>query len=113
MDSLQIAGCNILTDPIFSERASPCQLFGPKRIIPVPKGSLSDLISNLPPIDLVVISHNHYDHLCSSTVDVLHKAFRPMFFVPMGVGDWMRRRRINRVTEIDWWQSSSSVMPNS
>ena len=101
---LQIAGRSILTDPIFSARASPVPLAGPKRRQP-PGVRLRDL----PHIDLVVISHNHYDHLDARSVRALarQRGGPPRFAVPLGLERWFARhvRRLGRdfVTSLDWW----------
>lgn len=94
-------GLNLLTDPIFSERASPVPFAGPKRHQP-PGVSLADL----PRIDLVIISHNHYDHLDEPSVRALaaQPGGSPLFVVPLGLKAWMEKRGITRVVELDWWQ---------
>ena len=89
---LQVAGKNILTDPLFSERASPVQWAGPNRVAP-----LGLPLEDLPPIDMVVISHDHYDALDKPTINKLHQ--RPggehtTFFVPLGLKDWFNKRGI-------------------
>ncbi|CAG2130054.1 MBL fold metallo-hydrolase [Ralstonia mannitolilytica] len=85
---LQIGGLNVLTDPVFSNRASPLPFAGPRRHQP-PGLSLSQL----PHIDLVLISHNHYDHLDKASVRALMRqpGGAPMFFVPLGVERWFAR----------------------
>jgi L-ascorbate metabolism protein UlaG (beta-lactamase superfamily) len=98
---LQMEGKNILTDPHFSERASPVQWAGPKRV--VPPGVALD---NLPIIDIVIISHDHYDSLDRHTIDQLHKrkgGQETMFFVPLGLGEWFQRMGVSNVIEMDWW----------
>jgi len=99
---LQLGGMNILTDPQFSERASPVSFAGPKRAVPLPLG-----IDELPRIDVVVISHNHYDHLDLPTVKQLAAApaGSPLFLVPLGLRAWFTDNGIERVEEYDWWQS--------
>lgn len=96
----QLSGLNILTDPVFSQRASPLQWAGPKRHT-APGLSLQQL----PHIDVVLISHNHYDHLDDPTVRALNKQAGgpPLFIVPLGIKPWMARRGIRRVVELDWW----------
>jgi N-acyl-phosphatidylethanolamine-hydrolysing phospholipase D len=97
---LQVAGLNILTDPIFSDRASPLSFIGPRRRVPP-----GMLLEELPPVHAVIISHNHYDHLDAPTVTRLGGDVR--FYVPLGLAEWFQRRGLNRVEELDWWQSAS------
>jgi len=99
---LQVAGLNILTDPVFSARTSPVQFAGPKRMVPLPAR-----LDELPPIDLVLISHNHYDHLDRGTVQALLKqrGGPPQFHVPLGMERWMAGQGIGNVQRYDWWQS--------
>jgi N-acyl-phosphatidylethanolamine-hydrolysing phospholipase D len=91
---------NILTDPIWSERASPVQFAGPKRVAR-PGIRLEDL----PKIDLVLISHTHYDHLDRPTV--LKLVNIPHYVVPTGVAKWFAREKIMNVSELAWWQSET------
>lgn len=97
---LQIGGLNVLTDPQFSERAFMVQWMGPKRRarVPVP-------LEKLPRIDLVVISHSHYDHLDLDTVRALNRqpGGPPLFAVPLGVDRWMKDNGIDHVKRFDWW----------
>jgi L-ascorbate metabolism protein UlaG (beta-lactamase superfamily) len=99
---VQLGGINVLTDPIFSERASPVQWAGPKRWQP-PGIALKDL----PHIDVVVISHNHYDHLDLQSVHDLNTqpGGPPLFVVPLGTERWMADVGIANVKALDWWQS--------
>lgn len=96
---IQYRGMNILTDPMFSERASPVQFFGIRRYT---EPALS--IPELPPIDIVVVSHNHYDHLVSGTVAALGNA--PLWVVPRGIGSWLRDAGITHFVELEWWQET-------
>lgn len=102
---IQADGVNVLTDPIWSERASPSPFFGPRRYRP-PGLRFEDL----PRIDAVVISHNHYDHLDLPTLKRLKTAHDPMFYVGLGEAATLRGAGIERVTELDWWQSAT--LPN-
>jgi N-acyl-phosphatidylethanolamine-hydrolysing phospholipase D len=103
---VQLAGTNILIDPHFSERASPVQFAGPRRIVPLPIE-----ISELPRIDVVLISHNHYDHLDITTVRELAAldSGSPLFLVPLGLKAWFNEAGISRVEEYDWWQTHSAA----
>lgn len=101
---VQSGGLNVLTDPIFSERASPVQFAGPKRAQPP-----GIAIHDLPPIDVVVISHNHYDHLDRASVVALNDraratGVRTLFLVPLGQKAWFSALGIQEVVELDWWQ---------
>lgn len=99
---LQAGGLNILTDPMLSERASPLSWIGPKRKMPPAIG-----LADLPRIDVVIISHNHYDHLDLPTLKALNAQAGgpPLFLVPLGIGDWLHRQGIKPVAQLDWWQS--------
>ncbi|EKF72947.1 phospholipase [Alcanivorax hongdengensis A-11-3] len=99
---LQYRGWNLLTDPVFSERCSPVQFAGPKRAVPP---ALS--IDELPPINAILVSHNHYDHLDRRSVRQLQARFgrKIVWFVPQGVADWLRRFGVERIIELGWWQS--------
>jgi len=99
---IQASGLNVLTDPIFSQRASPVRFAGPKRAHP--PGLRLDL---LPHIDVVVISHNHYDHLDRDSVSALSRQSggSPLFITPLGLKPWFRELGIENVKELDWWQS--------
>jgi L-ascorbate metabolism protein UlaG (beta-lactamase superfamily) len=76
---IQLAGCNLLVDPVWSERASPVRWAGPKRV-----NDPGIVFADLPPIDAVLITHNHYDHLDIATLRRLWSAHRPRFVVPLG-----------------------------
>ena len=93
-------GLTILTDPVFSDRASPFKRFGPKRLIP-PSISLD----NLPSIDVITISHNHYDHLDIRSLKKLSKINPDLIFlIPEGDLDIFKKRNISNVQEFNWWQ---------
>jgi N-acyl-phosphatidylethanolamine-hydrolysing phospholipase D len=99
---LQAGGLNILTDPQFSERASPVAFAGPRRAVPLPLA-----LGDLPRIDVVLISHNHYDHLDLPTVKRLSASAQgaPLFLVPLGLKAWFADNGIGTVEEYDWWQA--------
>lgn len=99
---LQIGAVNVLTDPMWSERASPLAFAGPKRWVGpgVP-------FEELPPIDVVVQSHNHYDHLDARTVGKIADAFpSATWLVPLGLSEFVRARGAVQVAELDWWGDS-------
>ncbi|UED87226.1 MBL fold metallo-hydrolase [Streptomyces profundus] len=92
---VRIGGLTVLTDPVWSRKI----LGTPPRLTPV-----GVPWSALPPVDAVVISHNHYDHLDAPTLKRLPR-LTPLF-VPAALGDWFRRKGFTRVTELDWWESA-------
>lgn len=99
---IQLEGKNILTDPIYSERTSPFSWVGPRR---VRKPGIK--FEDLPPIDIVIISHNHYDHLDLPTLKRLKKEFNPTFYVGLKGAELLNQEGIKSVVEMDWWQRLS------
>lgn len=97
---IQFKGINILTDPVYSERTSPVSFAGPKRV-----RAPGLEFSRLPKIDMVLISHNHYDHLDIGSLVKLSKKFKAKFLVPIGDGKLLREEGIKNVQELDWWAS--------
>ena len=97
---LQQQGSNILTDPIWSERASPLSWVGPRRL-----RKPGVCFEDLPPIDTVLISHNHYDHLDLPTLRRLAARGDSTFVVPAGVARLLRSEKIAPVHESDWGES--------
>ncbi|WP_088278601.1 MBL fold metallo-hydrolase [Ideonella sp. A 288] len=98
---IEIDGHRVLTDPVWGARASPTRLAGPKRFQPVPVP-----LAAMPDVDVVVVSHDHYDHLDHPTVRLLARTAVP-FVVPLGVGAHLEAWGVapERITELDWWQS--------
>lgn len=95
---LQICGLNIITDPLFSKRTSPLTFAGPKRVRP-PGIALEDL----PPIDFVLLSHNHYDHLDLAALKQLHERFEPVIITPLGNGTIIAKTGApHQIAEADW-----------
>jgi N-acyl-phosphatidylethanolamine-hydrolysing phospholipase D len=97
---LQLGGLNLLTDAHLTGRASPFAFAGPRRVVPPALG-----FHDLPHIDVVVISHNHYDHLDLATVKHLSRQAggSPRFFVPLGLKAWFVGHGMREVVECDWW----------
>ena len=91
----------VLTDPHFTDRASPVGFMGPKRVTPVPFN-----IQDLPKIDIVLISHNHYDHLDEESITILARTQPNIkFLVPLGLAKTLRSWGAEDVVELDWWQA--------
>ncbi|WP_416382006.1 MBL fold metallo-hydrolase [Nocardia cyriacigeorgica] len=101
---IEVDGYRILTDPVWSERVSPSPLVGPARLHPVPAP-----LSELPPVDAVIISHDHYDHLDAATVRALVAGQSAPFVVPVGIGAHLRHWGVpdQRIVELDWGGSIS------
>ncbi|MGB6308665.1 MAG: MBL fold metallo-hydrolase [Steroidobacteraceae bacterium] len=104
---IEIDGVRILTDPVWGPRASPSSLIGPKRFQPVPLS-----LREMPPVDVVMISHDHYDHLDYPTIRALAKTGVP-FVTSLGVGAHLEYWGIQagRITELEWWESHA--LPNT
>jgi N-acyl-phosphatidylethanolamine-hydrolysing phospholipase D len=97
---LQIGGLNVLTDPHFTGRASPLNWAGPERLAPP-----GLTLANLPAPDVILISHNHYDHLDDGSVRWLARHHpKAVFVVPLGLRGWLQQRRAGNTVELDWWQ---------
>lgn len=99
-------GYGILADPIFSDRASPVQLFGPKRGTPPGRA-----LDSLPVVNLVIISHDHYDHLDKGSIKKIYKKWpQTTFAVPLKVAEILEDWGIPKknIIELDWWQSASA-----
>jgi N-acyl-phosphatidylethanolamine-hydrolysing phospholipase D len=97
---VQFGGLNLLTDPIFSPRASPLAFAGPKRHQPPGLA-----LAALPHIDVVLVSHNHYDHLDRASVQALaaQRGGPPLFIVPLGLKRWLADHDVAHAVELDWW----------
>jgi L-ascorbate metabolism protein UlaG (beta-lactamase superfamily) len=96
---IQTNGINILTDPLWSELVSPVPIVGMERHRPA-----GIRFEDLPPIDIVLISHNHYDHLDIPTLVRLKEKYNPQFVVPIGNKELMLEEELNNTVELDWWQ---------
>ncbi|MEV6305175.1 MBL fold metallo-hydrolase [Actinoplanes sp. NPDC051861] len=100
---IEIEGHRVLLDPVWSERCSPSRLAGPRRLHEPPIA-----LGDLPRVDVVVISHDHYDHLDMATVRYLSEHQDAMFVVPLGIGAHLERWGVpeDRITELDWNEST-------
>jgi L-ascorbate metabolism protein UlaG (beta-lactamase superfamily) len=100
---VEIDGARVLFDPVWSERVSPTQLVGPRRLHPMPQP-----LDELPAVDAIVISHDHYDHLDLATVRTLLRTQTAPFVVPLGVGAHLERWKVpaERIIELDWEESA-------
>ena len=100
---LQLGALNVITDPVFCERAFPVQWLGPRRVM---EPALA--LDELPPLDVVLLSHNHYDHLDRSAVRHIARAHpRATWIVPLKLGAYIRRWGVRQIVELDWWQEAS------
>ena len=100
---IQTPAANILTDPMYSQRAGPFNRFGPQRV-----REPAVRFDDLPPISTVLLSHNHYDHCDLRTLAMLAKRFDPLVVTPLGNAALVRSAGIRRVEEIDWWQQAKT-----
>ena len=99
---VQTPGFTLLTDPIFSDRASPVSFAGPRRLAPP-----ALRVRDLPALDAVLLSHDHYDHCDQASIEALHRRHAPVFFVPLGVAALLRDWGVGPVVELDWWQCAT------
>jgi L-ascorbate metabolism protein UlaG (beta-lactamase superfamily) len=101
---IQTPAGNILTDPMYSQRAGPFNIVGPRRT-----RQPAVLFDDLPPITTVLLSHNHYDHCDLHTLGRLADRFDPLVVTPVGNGPLVRSSGIRHVEELDWWQAAKSA----
>ena len=99
---IQVEGLNILTDPVWSKRTSPVEWAGPKRMR-TPGLRLEDL----PPIDVILLSHNHWDHLDIATMKKIHFTHKPTIITALGVGRLLDLKGVTKAIDLDWWQETS------
>jgi L-ascorbate metabolism protein UlaG (beta-lactamase superfamily) len=101
---IQTPDGNVLTDPMYSQKAGPWNLLGPRRV-----RQPAVRFDDLPPIATVLLSHNHYDHCDLATLRKLAKRFDPIVVTPLGNAPLVRSTGIRRVEELDWWQPATSA----
>ncbi len=101
---IQTQNLSLLTDPVFSMRTSPVTFAGPKRVRPP-----GLQISEIPKLDIVLISHNHYDHMDKESIQQLSARFNPLFIVPLKNKELVQSFGAKRVIELDWWQESQEL----
>ena len=100
---IQIAGLNILTDPVWSTRASPVEWIGPRRYT-----EPGIAFEHLPKIDIVLLSHNHYDHMDVATLRKLSEKYNPRIYTGLGNKSYLAKRKIHNVIEMDWWHEAQN-----
>jgi L-ascorbate metabolism protein UlaG (beta-lactamase superfamily) len=101
---LKTKDLHILTDPIFSDRASPVQWAGPRRV-----QQPGIALAELPRIDVILVSHNHYDHLDFDTLKALMERDHPQLILPLGHKELLEEFAVNRFIELDWWQNFTTA----
>jgi L-ascorbate metabolism protein UlaG (beta-lactamase superfamily) len=99
-DVIQFSDLSLITDPVFSQRTSPVKFAGPKR-----HRAPGATISQLPKLDVVLVSHNHYDHLDRESLLALEAQRHPLFIAPLGNRAYLTRLGLKNVVELDWWQT--------
>ncbi len=98
---IQTDGLNIITDPVYSKRVSPFSFAGPKRMRPP-----GICFEDLPDLDFVLISHNHYDHLDIATLKRIKEVHDPTFITPLGVDLYLNKQGISKTISLDWWEET-------
>lgn len=103
---IQAGGLNLLTDPVFSDRVSPVPWAGPRRFLPP-----GLTVDELPPLDAVLLSHDHFDHLDRASVVAIRNRFgaRVPWITPLGYRRWFARVGVGNVRELDWWEPTTLV----
>jgi L-ascorbate metabolism protein UlaG (beta-lactamase superfamily) len=99
---IQTPAANLLTDPMYSTRAGPLNVLGPRRV-----RRPAVRFEDLPPISMVLLSHNHYDHCDVRTLRTLARRFDPIVVTPIGNAPLVRSAGLRRVEELDWWETSN------
>jgi L-ascorbate metabolism protein UlaG (beta-lactamase superfamily) len=100
---IQTPAGNLLTDPVWAERAGPWGVVGPQRVRPPAIG-----LEHLPPIAVILLSHNHYDHCDLKTLGTLARRFEPIVIAPLGNARLLRSVGLRRIEQLDWWQRATT-----
>jgi hypothetical protein len=103
---IQLVGLTVLTDPVYSLRASPLQWAGPRRV-----HAPGLRYEQLPHIDIVFVSHNHFDHMDLPTLKRLARTHAPLFVTGLGNGAFLREQGVANVLELDWW--GQAILPRA
>jgi L-ascorbate metabolism protein UlaG (beta-lactamase superfamily) len=101
---VRVGSLGVLTDPVFTSHAGPLGRFGPRRVRPP-----AFAIDQLPDVRVVLVSHNHYDHLQPKSLRALEQRFAPQFVTGLGLSAYLKRLGLNRVIELDWWQRTEDA----
>ncbi|KAJ9451422.1 hypothetical protein DIPPA_12397 [Diplonema papillatum] len=109
---VELGSVRVLTDPVWSQRCSPSQYFGPKRFVQPPLK-----LAEFPGVDVVTVSHNHYDHLDHTTILELEELYKPRYVVPSGMKTWFadlgwKEEQLARVHELRWWECTVLDVPS-
>lgn len=99
---VQTPDFSFITDPVFSDKVGPMNLIGVKRVL---KPAID--YKELPMVDAVLLSHNHFDHMDVKSLRRLRKMFDPVFVVPLGLKPVLRKKGFKKVVEMDWWESAN------
>mgnify|MGYP000959161956 FL=1 len=105
---IQADGVNILTDPVWSERASPFSWIGPRRYTE-PGVTLADM----PRIDIILLSHNHYDHMDIASLRYFYDRDTPIIYTGLGNEQYLEDRKIKNVIDMDWWEEKTRSIGSS
>ena len=105
---IQVDGVNILTDPVWSERASPFSWVGPRRY-----NEPGVRIEDMPHIDIILLSHNHYDHMDTKSLRYFYERDTPVIYTGLGNEKYLEDRKIKNVIDMDWWEEKTRSIGSS
>src|SRR5689334_12443161 len=101
---IQTPAGTLITDPVFADHAGPWGRLGPRRV-----RRLAVALADLPRIDVILLSHNHYDHCDLGALRALRRRFNPLAITPLGNAPLLRKAGLTRVHELDWWQETAAT----